>query len=119
MCEIYHHPCKVCGIDIDIHLGDYETISSEIEVFCKNHIPNENIVIWDSKDENRPVRLKGRVSLSKIYTHSKVGVRPLTMNAYLHKDMNHPNASHCDIVEERTLNEEFTNQVIPRKSVRS
>jgi len=115
MCEIYYHPCKVCGTEIDFHLGDYDTDASEVEVFCKDHIPKENVVIWDSKEKDRPVRQKGRVPLSKIYTNARVGVRPLTMNAYLHKDVNHPNACHCDIVEERTLNEEFVNHVIPKK----
>ena len=115
MCEIYDHPCHVCGIMINIHLGDYSTNASEILVFCYNHIPKENVVVWDSKKEDRPVRWKGRVTLSDIYTHNRVGIRSLTMNAFLHKDVNHPNAFHCDIVEERTLNEEFTNQVIPKK----
>jgi len=115
MCEIYDHSCKVCETEIEMHLGDYKTSASEIEVFCYNHIPKGNVVVWDSKEEDKSVRWKERVALSDIYTNKKVGVRPLTLNAYLNKDMNHPNAYHCDIIEERTLNEKFVNHVTPKK----
>ncbi len=98
MCNIYDHPCKICKQNIEIHLGDDLTSPLEIEVFCKNHIPSNNVVIWNNiKGYDR----RGKVSLKKIYTNSKVGVRALTENAKNHKMTNHPNCHNCKIVEER------------------
>jgi hypothetical protein len=98
MCEIYEHPCKICGTPIEIHLGDYDTESSEIEVFCKDHIPKENVVIWETKAKGNR---RGVQSICDKNTNAKVGIRALTENAKLNKNGNHPNAHDCEIIEER------------------
>jgi hypothetical protein len=97
MCDIYMHPCKVCKEEIEMHLGDWNTSADEIEVYCKNHIPEHDVVIWDSDEIN-----KQKAPLSEIYTNGRVGVRALTENAKLNKECNHPNAFNAEIVEERT-----------------
>ena len=98
MCEIINIPCKVCKVEIEIHLGDWNTSASEIEVFCRNHIPEKNVVIWDSPKIGK---FSQKAPLGEIYTYSKVGIRSLTENAKLNKDCNHPNAGDCEIVDER------------------
>ncbi len=98
MCDIQDLYCKVCKTPIEIHLGDYETSPSEIEVFCKDHIPKENIVIWKSTSMGRR---RGVQSLRDKNTYSKVGIRALTENAKMNKDINYPNTGKSEIFEEK------------------
>lgn len=98
MCKIYEHPCKICGTPIEIHLGDYDTSSNEIEVFCKDHIPKKDVTIWESKDKGHR---RGVQNICEKNTHSKVGIRALTIFAKLCKESNHPNTHKCEIIEER------------------
>ena len=96
MCDIQPVGCKVCGTPIEIHLGNWDTSLSELEVFCKDHIPKENVVIWQSSNRRRGVQ-----SMCEKNTYFKVGIRALTNNAKLNKDANHPNTADSEIIEER------------------
>jgi len=97
MCNILIINCKICETPIEIHLGDYETSAEEIEVFCKDHIPKENVVVWKSlAKRNR----RGIQNLCDKNTHMKVGIRALTKNAKENKNSNHPNAYNIKIIEE-------------------
>ena len=98
MCDIQELNCKVCGNPIEIHLGDYKTSPNEIEIFCKDHIPKENVVVWKSTSMGRQ---RGVQSLCIKNTYSKVGIRALTNNAKLNKDVNYPNKIKSKIFEER------------------
>ena len=98
MCDIQPIGCKVCGTLIEIHLGDWDTSLSEIEVFCKDHIPKNNVVVWQSTPNGSR---RGVKSMCEKNTYSKVGIRALTDNARLNKDANHPNTTDSEIIEER------------------
>lgn len=83
MCDVYQHKCKECDTMLDIHLGNFSTEREEIEVFCQNHLPEEDVRIFtvttpDQRDEN-------------IYSGWKMGIRSLTDNARANKNINHPN----------------------------
>lgn len=96
MCEIIYIPCKVCGSEIEMHLGDFETNQNEIEVFCNLHIPEKDVVIWSD--------CKGCSTHGdwEIREYSKwYGVRALTNNARKNKDKNYPNIVRCEIAHER------------------
>ena len=97
MCEIYYDECTVCKKLIEIHLGDYETGRLEIDVFCNEHIPSNNVVIWQGKDYWYSTNLQEHLMVGNPIT---VGVHALTKNARKNKDMNSPNLN-CDIIEER------------------
>ncbi len=98
MCEIYTTECSLCKKLIEMHLGDYETKQHEVEVFCNEHIPLVNVVVWKGKDCWHSMKLHEQLMIGNPIT---VGVRSLTENARKNKDMNHPNLFSCDIVEER------------------
>jgi len=46
MCDCYLHKCKFCEEKLPVHLGNFETDRSEIEVFCEKHIPDHNVFIF-------------------------------------------------------------------------
>lgn len=98
MCDIYSAECSVCKKEIAMHLGDYETSQSEVVVFCNEHIPDKNVVIWKGKSCWYSTTLQEHLMIGNPII---VGVRSLTENARHNKDMNHPNLFRCDIVEER------------------
>jgi hypothetical protein len=98
MCDIQIINCKICKTPIEIHLGNYDTFPNEIEVFCKDHLPKENVIIWASKSQGKR---RGVQKLCDKNTYSKVGIRALTTFAKLFKSGNHPNAFKCEIIEER------------------
>lgn len=87
MCEIYTGKCSICGLSIEMHLGDWLTDQSEVEIFCKGHIPKENVVIWEASN--------GFIKHKK----TLVGVRALTKNAEINFELNSPNAHDVDIIE--------------------
>lgn len=97
MCNIYNAECSTCKKVIEMHLGDYQTKPSEVEVFCNEHIPEKDIVIWQGKDYWYSVTRQDHLICGNPIT---VGVRSLTENAGDNKKMNHPNLE-CDIIEER------------------
>ena len=89
MCDIYDHPCKVCGLKINMHLADYNTDSEEIDVFCRKHIPKvPKIKIYN---------ITSRLDRMEFGT-TRVGVLPLTENAEKNADGNHPNCAHFEEV---------------------
>lgn len=98
MCHIYHAECKICSKIIEMHLGDYLTNESEVEVFCNHHLPEVDVVIWKGKDDWYSTSKEEYIVIGNPIT---VGVRSLTENARVNKDINHPNLVRCDIIEER------------------
>lgn len=100
MCDIYEAPCKVCGVLIEMHLEGYNTERSEIEIFCYNHIPKENVVIWKCK-LNQNSRRHKTWTMFPAHKEFLIGVRALTENAKKYKYGNSPNLAKSDIVEER------------------
>ena len=96
MCNIQILECDVCKTPIEIHLGGYDTTPDEIMVFCKDHIPKENVVVWQSKRRRRGVQ-----NLCTKNTYSRVGIRALTENARMNGKMNYPNTETCEIFKER------------------
>ena len=87
MCEIYTEKCSTCGLPIEMHLGDWLTDQSEIEIFCKGHIPKENVVVWEASNNY----IKNKKTL--------VGVRALTQNAKINFELNSPNAHEVNVIE--------------------
>jgi hypothetical protein len=81
MCDCYIDTCCKCKELLEIHLGDFNTARSEIAVYCKRHIPNSNLVwvfSWQDEETGRNV---------------KMGIKPLTRNAYENMGDNFPNIS--------------------------
>lgn len=95
MCEIVDVPCKICGLEIKMHLGNFETCIYEIEVFCDLHIPKNDVVIWSDR---KGCSTHGDWEIREYSTW--YGVRALTDNARKNKDMNHPNIERCEIAIE-------------------
>ena len=87
MCEIYTGKCSTCGLLIEMHLGDWLTDQSEIKIFCKGHIPKENVVVWEVSNDY----IKNKKTL--------VGVRALTQNAKINFELNSPNAHEVNVIE--------------------
>lgn len=87
MCDIYDHPCKVCGLKINMHLANYATAQTEIEVFCRKHIPkNPKVKIYN---------ITSKLDRMELGT-TRVGVLALTENAENHSEGNHPNCAHFE-----------------------
>lgn len=86
MCDIYMHKCKKCKVEIDMHLADFDTGQSEIDVYCANHIPTnvEEGVVWEYGDTKK----MGET----VFIHSK------TENAKDNWEGNHPNYLHLKAV---------------------
>jgi len=82
MCDCYTHVCdhKDCNTPIDMHLEDFATKRSEVEVFCSSHLPPKSKridgVLWEVR--------RGK---SKF----RIFVRSLTKNARKHWRGNHYN----------------------------
>lgn len=100
MCDIYEAPCKECGALIEIHLEGYNTARNEVAVFCYNHIPQENVVVWKCK-RNKDSRSKKAWVMFPAKKEFLIGVRALTENAKEHRSGNSPNLAKSDIVEMR------------------
>lgn len=91
MCNIVNSPCKICGADLPLHLGDFDTGESEIECYCEKHIPDKNARVFCLLDDDID---------PEYYTHGqeiefpkgyKMAIRSLTENAIENKDKNFPN----------------------------
>ena len=100
MCDIYTVKCKKCGKLMEMHLDGHQTEHNEIEVFCWEHIPNENIRIYECKRPNIMGCRKTWLMFPTKVTFL-VGVRNLTENAIKHKEGNHPNLHVCELKEEK------------------
>ena len=85
MCDIVNSPCKICGADLPLHLGDFDTDPSEVSCFCAVHLPEKDVRVFTLTEEetyeNLPYLPKGW----------KMGIRYLTDNARKNRDMNFPN----------------------------
>ena len=80
VCNIVNSPCKSCGEDLPLHLGDYNTDPAEIECYCENHLPDHDCRIFILKEES-----------SGYPVGWKMGIRALTDNARNYKEDNYPN----------------------------
>ena len=78
MCDCYTDYCRVCKEPIAMHLADFSTDQSEVEVFCGMHIPPDRSdgVVWMYGDNRCDKRMF---------------VRWLTLNARTYAGGNHPN----------------------------
>jgi len=91
ICDICNSPCKVCGKDLPLHLGDYNTAPEEVECYCGEHLPYNNVTIFtlleDDTYEDLPY-----ITRYVIYKQGwKMGIRSLTPNAIENKEINFPN----------------------------
>lgn len=89
ICDCYNAKCKVCGTDLPVHLGDWLTKRDEIECYCKLHLPEENVRVFELKESYIFRNDKGRQIRLKIGW--KMGIRDITDNARKNKLVNTPN----------------------------
>ena len=48
MCDCYFHKCSICGEGIPVHIKDFDYPRTDVEVFCEQHIPEENVTIFEN-----------------------------------------------------------------------
>jgi len=89
MCDCYTTGCKICGVLLPVHLGDYMTKRGEIEVFCRQHLPIENVRIF--RKLGTKIHHDSTINSRKYKPGWMMGIRPLTENAIKHKNLNNPN----------------------------
>ena len=53
MCNIIGLPCKVCGEMEPIHIADFCTPPTNLEVFCGKHIPASKVAVFTWKETDR------------------------------------------------------------------
>jgi hypothetical protein len=95
MCNCLDIPCKVCGLKLPVHLGDYNTKPSEIECYCKGHLPKENVRVFTLI--NSVTGINGKWYRSGW----KMGIRALTENARNNRTKNYPNLNISQSIEDR------------------
>ena len=113
MCDIVNSPCIVCKCDLPLHLGDYETAPEEVECYCQDHLPTENVRIFTLTEDEINTEYKytwpgkgqpaTRERIGETVEYSKgwkMGIRSLTDNAREFKDYNHPNVGADYTVED-------------------
>lgn len=85
MCDCYDHRCDHAGCEVEIpmHLADFDTAPSEIQVFCEKHLPAGAVVHEYSDDETE------KAEDAKAW--HRCAIVPLTDNAKRNADGNHPN----------------------------
>lgn len=85
MCDCYTHRCDYegCEVEIPMHLSDFDTDRTEIQVFCEQHIP-AGAVVFEYSDDKTDKEEDAK-------TWVKCAVVPLTDNAKANADGNHPN----------------------------
>ena len=92
MCDILDVPCMVCGKLLPLHLGDYETDRDEVECYCQDHLPEQNVRIFTLTDTDKhTVRARYPEEDLEYPVGWQMGIRYLTDNAKENADMNHPN----------------------------
>jgi hypothetical protein len=93
MCDCYEHKCKKCNVMVPMHLVDFNTDQSEIEIYCPKHIPKDRSegTLWlvNDVDSDYPTKFKGK----------KIFVKSLTKNAKENCEGNHPNVYDPVMVE--------------------
>ena len=92
MCDCYAHKCKECELMLPLHLGDFDTERSEIEVFCEKHLPEEQSDgwLWEWCDEE-----------GDYPKWSKMFIKWLTLNAKANANENCPNTSYARRFEDK------------------
>lgn len=99
MCDICNSPCKVCGKELPLHLGDYNTTPEEVECYCSEHLPENDVSIFTLL-ENDVYADSPHCTIS--YRQGwRMGIRYLTANAIENKEINYPNVAADWAVEER------------------
>lgn len=109
MCDCYAHKCRLCNEVIPMHLGDFNTGRSEIDVYCWRHAFAE----IRSDLDTAIIYLFDKYPLSNLYKSDKEGgghrfieskseadyyrdkfiiVDSLTDNAWENRHQNHPNS---------------------------
>jgi len=111
MCDIVNSPCKVCGADLPLHLGDYETSPEEVECYCSEHLPETDVRVFTLTEneyydasqyawtDTGHYRVKRYVL--EFWEGWRMGIRALTDNAREHKEYNHPNVGADWVIEDR------------------
>ena len=84
MCDCFEAKCKECEVYNDIHIGDYVVERDEIEVYCKDHIPDINVEIFELSQ----IVGKWVVKLKRV---NVIGIRYLTDEAKENRLLIHPN----------------------------
>ena len=90
MCDIVNSPCKVCGKDLPLHLGDYDTAPSEVECYCADHLPEKDVRMFTLTEDSLPYDSGMTPEFLKGW---KMGIRSLTQNAHENEDKNYPNVA--------------------------
>ena len=98
MCDCYSHKCLMCDEYLSMHLADFNTASSEIDVFCDQHIPEDTSdgVLWEWSDEWSEDGIEKEPTIYK-----RMFIRWLTDNAQRNAEGNHPNTYHTRVVEQK------------------
>lgn len=48
MCDCYYHKCEKCDTWLGVHITDFCLRRDEIKIYCNDHIPKDNVVIFES-----------------------------------------------------------------------
>jgi hypothetical protein len=91
MCDIYCGECKICGADLPVHLGDYDTKREEVEVFCSEHLPKKDVRVFTLLEDDVYEDLPYVPAVVCHHIGWKMGIRYLTENARENKEKNYPN----------------------------
>ena len=85
MCDIYTAKCRVCGKEIEMHLGNWNTKRSEVRVYCGAHLEKALL-------QTKPVSLwRFKRCLGGKRWCGVVAVVLLTPTAKRNGRINHPN----------------------------
>lgn len=101
MCDIYCGECKICHADLPMHLGDYNTGRKEVECFCSEHLPENDVRIFTITEDEIYEDLPYIKAVVLFKTGWKMGIRYLTKNARDNKEMNYPNIGVDWTIEDR------------------
>jgi len=82
MCDCYEHKCIVCGGEIAMHLGDWNTPRNEVAVFHEQCFQKAHTVFIDGKSDG---------DLHYATGCGNIVVVSLSETALNNKEDNHPN----------------------------
>lgn len=59
MCDIYSAKCSYrnCDKELEMHIADFNYPEEDVEVFCEEHLPSENITVYEVNKELWGVRV--------------------------------------------------------------
>jgi hypothetical protein len=91
MCNIINSPCIICGADLPLHLGDYDTAPEEVVCYCEQHLPTLGCRIYTLIEDD--IDPEYYIDGDKIERPKgwKMGIRAITTNAFYNEDKNYPN----------------------------